>query len=104
MTAKRIDLNRDVGESFGAWTIGNDEALMPYLTSASIACGWHGGDPQVMRRTVRLARTHAVSGLERTRASRICWASVAGRCSFRLGGGKGLSAVPDRGAVGLCKG
>ena len=60
MTAKRIDLNSDVGESFGAWTIGNDEALMPYLTSASIACGWHGGDPQVMRRTVRLARTHGV--------------------------------------------
>ncbi|MDE2059768.1 MAG: 5-oxoprolinase subunit PxpA [candidate division NC10 bacterium] len=60
MTAKRIDLNSDVGESFGAWTIGSDEALMPYLTSASIACGWHGGDPQVMRRTVKLARTHGV--------------------------------------------
>lgn len=60
MTAKRIDLNSDVGESFGAWTMGADEALMPYLTSASIACGWHGGDPQVMRRTVKLARTHGV--------------------------------------------
>lgn len=60
MTAKRIDVNSDVGESFGAWTMGNDEALMPYITSASIACGWHGGDPQVMRRTVRLARTHGV--------------------------------------------
>lgn len=60
MTVKRIDVNSDVGESFGAWTMGADEALMPYLTSASIACGWHGGDPQVMRRTVRLARTHGV--------------------------------------------
>lgn len=60
MTAKQIDLNSDVGESFGAWTMGADEALMPYLTSASIACGWHGGDPQVMRRTVKLARTHGV--------------------------------------------
>lgn len=60
MIAKKIDLNSDVGESFGAWMMGADEALMPYLTSASIACGWHGGDPQVMRRTVRLARTHGV--------------------------------------------
>jgi UPF0271 protein len=60
MTLKRIDLNSDVGESFGVWTRGNDEALMPYLTSASIACGWHGGDPQVMRRTVALAKTHGV--------------------------------------------
>ena len=60
MTVKRIDVNSDVGESFGAWTMGPDEVLMPYLTSASIACGWHGGDPQVMRRTVRLARTHGV--------------------------------------------
>jgi UPF0271 protein len=60
MTGKKIDLNSDVGESFGAWTMGADEALMPYLTSASIACGWHGGDPQVMRRTVKLAKTHGV--------------------------------------------
>lgn len=60
MTSMRIDLNSDVGESFGVWTTGNDEALMPCLTSASIACGWHGGDPQVMRRSVRLARTHGV--------------------------------------------
>lgn len=60
MTVKRIDLNSDVGESFGVWTRGNDEALMPYLTSVSIACGWHGGDPQVMRRTVTLAKTHGV--------------------------------------------
>ncbi|WP_337286427.1 5-oxoprolinase subunit PxpA [Candidatus Methylomirabilis sp.] len=60
MTRKKIDLSSDVGESFGVWTMGNDEALMPYLTSVSIACGWHGGDPQVMRRTVALAKTHRV--------------------------------------------
>src|SRR5574337_211204 len=60
MFATKIDLNSDVGESFGAWTMGADEALMPYLTSASIACGWHGGDPQVMRRTVKLAKTYGV--------------------------------------------
>ncbi len=56
----KIDINCDMGESYGAWTMGNDEALMPHITSASIACGWHAGDPQVMRRTVTLANTHGV--------------------------------------------
>ena len=51
----RIDLNCDMGESFGAYTIGQDEAIMRNVTSANIACGFHGGDPSVMRRTVRLA-------------------------------------------------
>jgi 5-oxoprolinase (ATP-hydrolysing) subunit A len=57
----RIDLNCDMGESFGAWRMGDDEAIMPLITSANIACGFHAGDPQVMRRTVRLAREHGVS-------------------------------------------
>ena len=57
----RIDLNSDVGESFGAWTMGLDELLMPALTSANVACGFHAGDPGVMRQTVRLARTHGVA-------------------------------------------
>jgi 5-oxoprolinase (ATP-hydrolysing) subunit A len=57
----RIDLNSDVGESFGAWTMGHDEVLMPALTSANIACGFHAGDPGVMRQTIRLARTHGVA-------------------------------------------
>jgi UPF0271 protein len=51
-----IDLNCDLGESFGAYTIGADEAVMASITSANVACGYHGGDPGVMRRTVRLAR------------------------------------------------
>jgi UPF0271 protein len=57
----RIDLNSDVGESFGAWTMGHDEGLMPALTSANIACGFHAGDPAVMRHTIRLARSHGVA-------------------------------------------
>jgi UPF0271 protein len=57
----RIDLNCDMGESFGAYRIGNDEALMPLVTSANIACGFHAGDPQVMERTVRLAFAHNVA-------------------------------------------
>jgi UPF0271 protein len=56
----RIDLNADMGESYGRWTLGDDEALMPFLTSANIACGFHGGDPHVMRRTVGLALGHGV--------------------------------------------
>ena len=56
-----VDLNCDMGESFGAWTLGNDAALMPYLTSANIACGFHAGDPTVMRQTVRLALQHNVA-------------------------------------------
>ena len=58
MTRRRIDINADMGESYGRWTLGNDAELMPFLTSANIACGYHGGDPHVMRSTVRLAREH----------------------------------------------
>jgi UPF0271 protein len=55
-----VDLNCDMGESFGAWTLGADAAMMKIITSANIACGWHAGDPLVMERTVRLAREHGV--------------------------------------------
>ncbi len=51
----RIDINCDMAESFGAYSIGQDEAIMGNITSANIACGFHGGDPSVIRRTVRLA-------------------------------------------------
>ncbi len=51
----RIDLNSDMGESYGRWSLGNDVELMDVITSANIACGWHGGDPSVMRETVALA-------------------------------------------------
>jgi 5-oxoprolinase (ATP-hydrolysing) subunit A len=50
-----IDLNCDMGERFGAFSIGQDEALMEYVTSVNIACGFHAGDPSVMRKTVRAA-------------------------------------------------
>jgi 5-oxoprolinase (ATP-hydrolysing) subunit A len=57
----RIDLNCDCGESFGAWAIGDDAAVLAHVTSANIACGAHAGDPDVMRRTVRLARELGVA-------------------------------------------
>ena len=56
----KIDLNCDMGESFGRYRLGNDEALMPHITSANIACGYHAGDPLVMDATVRLAVRHGV--------------------------------------------
>src|SRR5690554_3167341 len=56
-----IDLNCDMGESFGAWTMGNDEAVLPYVTSVNIACGFHAGDPATMRQTVQAARHHGAA-------------------------------------------
>ena len=56
-----IDLNCDMGESYGRWTLGADEAIMPYISSANVACGFHGGDPHVMRTTVELALRHGVA-------------------------------------------
>jgi UPF0271 protein len=55
-----IDINCDMGESFGAWPMGADVQVMPHITSANVACGAHAGDPTVMRRTVRLAGAAAV--------------------------------------------
>ena len=57
----RVDLNADVGESFGAWSMGQDPALMSSITSANVACGFHAGDPGVMRATVALAAEHGVA-------------------------------------------
>jgi UPF0271 protein len=56
-----VDLNADVGESFGRYELGQDTALMPFITSANIACGFHAGDPHVMRKTVQLAMAHGVA-------------------------------------------
>jgi len=56
-----LDLNADVGESFGAWTLGDDEHLFPLVTSVNIACGVHAGDPTVIRRTIRAAGGHGLA-------------------------------------------
>jgi UPF0271 protein len=50
-----IDLNADVGESYGAWSMGRDAELLPFITSVNVACGFHAGDPLIMDRTVGLA-------------------------------------------------
>ncbi len=57
----KINLNADLGESYGAWQMGNDAEMLRAVGSANLACGFHGGDPLVMRQTLRLARAHWVS-------------------------------------------
>ncbi len=57
---KTIDLNADLGESFGPWRMGNDEAILEVITSANIACGFHASDPLEMKKVVRLASKHGV--------------------------------------------
>lgn len=57
---KRLTLNCDMGESYGAWAMGDDAAIMPLIDAANIACGAHAGDPRTMRRCVTLARRHNV--------------------------------------------
>ena len=51
----RLLLNCDIGESFGSWTMGLDAEVMPFIDCANIACGFHAGDPSIMRKTVSLA-------------------------------------------------
>ncbi|MGE5254992.1 MAG: LamB/YcsF family protein [Planctomycetaceae bacterium] len=57
----RIDINSDMGESFGVYKLGRDAEVMDFITSANIACGWHAGDPMVMNQTVRMAKEKGVA-------------------------------------------
>lgn len=58
--AVTVDLNADLGEGFGAWSMGDDAALLDIVTSANVACGFHAGDPSIMRRTCALAAERGV--------------------------------------------
>ena len=58
---RTIDINCDCGESFGNWSMGADDRIMPLITTANVACGFHGGDPQVMRNTVAFAADNGVA-------------------------------------------
>ena len=52
---KKIDLNADLGESFGVWRLGDDDAMLEVVTSANVACGFHAGDPTLLLRTCQVA-------------------------------------------------
>jgi UPF0271 protein len=58
---QKIDLNCDLGESYGAFKVGNDEKIMPCITSANVACGLHAGDPTTKSKTIALAKKHGVA-------------------------------------------
>lgn len=58
---KAVDINADLGEGFGAYELGNDQAMLDIVSSANVACGFHAGDPKVMQNTVRLAHARSVS-------------------------------------------
>lgn len=57
---KTIDLNCDMGESFGQYKLGNDDEVIKYISSANVACGFHAGDPSIMDHTVKIAKEHGV--------------------------------------------
>lgn len=61
MSTQTIDITCDLGESFGIYKIGRDDEVMPYISTANVGCGFHGGDPTVMRHTVRMAKQHGVA-------------------------------------------
>ena len=56
-----VDLNADLGEGFGVWTLGDDEAMLDVITSANVACGFHAGDPHIMVRTCEAAARRGVA-------------------------------------------
>src|SRR5215213_1918758 len=57
----KVDINCDMGEGFGPWRMGDDEAMLSIVTSANIACGWHAGDPDIMVRTAAIAKKNGVA-------------------------------------------
>ena len=61
MRSPTVDINMDMGESYGRWKLGDDAGVMPWITSANIACGFHAGDPATMRASARLAIDHGVA-------------------------------------------
>jgi 5-oxoprolinase (ATP-hydrolysing) subunit A len=90
-----IDVNVDMGESFGRWSLGDDVRLMPHISSANIACGFHAGDPGAMRRTVAAAVEHGLQvgahvalpdllGFGR-RAMKVSPADLTDYCTYQIG-------------------
>ena len=81
----RIDLNSDMGESFGVYTMGYDEQVMPFVTSINVACGFHASDPDNMLRTVRLAKKHNVEATEGVIVTKVEADSPAARRGIEAG-------------------
>lgn len=80
---KQIDLNADLGESFGAWTLGNDLEVLKWVTSANVACGFHAGDPLTLYRTLEAAKKAGVAvGAHPGTPDKVGFGRRALECSF----------------------
>lgn len=100
-----IDLNCDLGESFGAYTIGMDAEILPYVTSANIACGFHSGDPSVMQKSVLLCKKYGalynMAARDPVLAAAICRAVQAAAPGAVLLALSGSEMVKAANAIGL---
>ncbi|CUW37180.1 putative lactam utilization protein, UPF0271 family [Magnetospirillum sp. XM-1] len=101
--ALRVDLNSDLGEAFGPWSMGDDAAMLAIVSSANIACGFHAGDPMVMTRTIRAAKAAGVGigahpgyadlqGFGR-RAMTLSAAEIEALLAYQIGALKGVAAA-----------
>jgi 5-oxoprolinase (ATP-hydrolysing) subunit A len=100
----RVDLNSDMGESFGPWVMGEDAAMLDLVTSANIACGFHGGDPMVMLKTARLAKDkgvaigahpgfHDVQGFGRRQIVGLSGQEIETLVAYQIGALQGIAAL-----------
>lgn len=100
----RVDLNSDMGESFGPWLMGDDAAMLDLVTSANIACGFHGGDPTVMLKTARLAKEkgvaigahpgfHDVQGFGRRQIVGLSRQEIETLVAYQIGALQGVAAL-----------
>ena len=96
MTTVSIDLNSDLGEGFGTWTLGDDEALLDVVTSANVACGFHAGDPDILRRVCGWPPSAASSSAPRSATA--TWPASAGAPSTSTRRADQRRDLPDRGA------
>ena len=88
-----VDLNSDLGEGFGTYRCGDDDAMLAIVTSANVACGLHAGDPEVMARTFAIARESAASRSAPIPDSRISGALAAAACRSRTERSSGSSPI-----------
>ena len=96
-----IDLNSDMGESFGAYKLGGDEEIIKYVTTANVACGWHAGDPMVMDKVVRMAKERGVMvGAHHDEVKNYVRYQIGALAAFTKSYGMKLQHVAPHGAMG----
>jgi 5-oxoprolinase (ATP-hydrolysing) subunit A len=100
----QVDLNCDMGESYGPWTMGDDEAMLGLITSANVACGLHAGDPQIMLKTARVAREkgvaigahpgfHDIQGFGRRPIQGLSASEIETLVAYQIGALQGIAAL-----------